>query len=561
MHRPPRRPRSISYSPLTRRFRELLATHAEAELRRLPVDEVAGERRERLATELRRRSLEREQTEERRLTRRRLLSEATAAGVALAGAGVAARSARAASTARIAIVGGGLAGIRCAHMLWDGGSRIASTVYEADTTHVGGRCWSLRGYFDNGLVGEHGGAFINHDETNIRNLAKNLGLKEEVVNGGDLLSGEETYWFDGRYTYEEASDDWRTIGYPVFQSAYKLAPWPQLYNAFTTEGRRLDLLPVPQWLDETGISSSSRFGRLMLANVTSEYGGDPDEQPALNLLYLLAWNGPNSLQPLPGYDEKYHIVGGNDQIVSGMVAELPAGTVKQGYELIALRDNGNRTYTLTFQVGHSTTQVTADHVVLALPFSTLREVDLSQANLSPLKMQAIQTLGMGQNAKIHVQVQQKTWPPLGYSGATYTDYDGFCVAWDDSVPLGTAGPAILLCYPGGSTGRDVLKGAAHGAAPKQDVSWFLNQVEPIFPGTTAAYSGLAYEDHWSDDPWHHGAYSYWGLGQYTAFSGYEGVQEGNIHFAGEHTDPEEQGFMNGAVSTGERAATEVMHQI
>lgn len=196
--RRPRRPRAVTYSPLTRRLRELFATHVEAERRSLPADEVAGERRERLAAELRRRGLEREREEERRLTRRRLLAEATAAGVALAGAGIAARPARSASTARIAVVGAGLAGIRCAHMLWSGGSRVASTVYEADTTHVGGRCWSLRGYFDDGLVGEHGGAFINHDETTIRNLAKTLGLKEEVVNGGDLLTGEETYWFDGR---------------------------------------------------------------------------------------------------------------------------------------------------------------------------------------------------------------------------------------------------------------------------------------------------------------------------------------------------------------------------
>jgi monoamine oxidase len=205
--------------------------------------------------------------------------------------------------------------------------------------------------------------------------------------------------------------------------------------------------------------------------------------------------------------------------------------------------------------------VIADHVVLALPFSTLREVDLSRSGLSPLKVQAIQQLGMGQNAKLHLQVQRKTWPPLGYAGVSYTDWDAFCVAWDDSVTRGTSGPAILLAFPGGSTGENVLTGAAHDKAPRRDVNWFLDQIEPIFPGTSAAYSGLAYEDHWSVDPWHRGAYSYWRLGEYTAFSGYEGVQEGNIHFAGEHTDPEEQGFLNGAVTSGERAASEVLHQI
>ena len=181
-----------------------MAARAEAERRGLPLEEIACERRERLEVQQRRRELEREHAEERRLTRGRLLAEATAAGMALAGAGVVSRAARAASTARVAIVGAGLAGIRCAHMLWTGGSRVASTVYEADTTHVGGRCWSLGGYFGNGLVAEHGGAFINHDETAIRNLAKQLGLKEEVVNGGDLPGGEEIYWFDDSpYTYDD----------------------------------------------------------------------------------------------------------------------------------------------------------------------------------------------------------------------------------------------------------------------------------------------------------------------------------------------------------------------
>src|SRR5207248_5515682 len=115
-----RRPRAVTYSPVTRRFRELFATHAEAERRKLSVDEIAGERQERAAALGRHRELEREQDEERRLTRRRLLVEAGTAGALVAGFG--ARSARAAgSTPRIAIVGAGLAGIRCAHMLWTGG--------------------------------------------------------------------------------------------------------------------------------------------------------------------------------------------------------------------------------------------------------------------------------------------------------------------------------------------------------------------------------------------------------------------------------------------------------
>src|SRR5262249_52052191 len=152
-----------------------------------------------------------------------------------------------------------------------------------------------------------------------------------------------------------------------------------------------------------------------------------------------------------------HVAGGNDQLVSGMLGQLPAGTVEQGFELVALRTNVDRSVTLTFDVAGSTRDVTADRVGLALPFSTLRRVGPERSGLSDRKRLAIDQLGMGQNAKLHVELAHKTWPAAGYAGSAYTDPSGFCVAWDDSVPRGPRGaPAILLGYPGGETGRSTL---------------------------------------------------------------------------------------------------------
>jgi len=87
---------------------------------------------------------------------------------------------------------------------------------------------------------------------------------------------------------------------------------------------------------------------------------------------------------------------------------------------------------------------------------------------------------------------------------------------------------------------------------------FLSQLEPIFPGITAQWNGKAMLSTPFTDPNFLCSYSYWKPGQYTGFSGYEGVRQGNIHFAGEHCSTNFQGFMEGGASEGVRAASEIL---
>jgi monoamine oxidase len=87
---------------------------------------------------------------------------------------------------------------------------------------------------------------------------------------------------------------------------------------------------------------------------------------------------------------------------------------------------------------------------------------------------------------------------------------------------------------------------------------FLAQLEPVLPGITSHWNGRAMVDFWPDEEWTRGSYSYWKVGQYTSFAGIEGRQEGNAYFCGEHTSIDFQGYLNGAVETGERVAAEVI---
>jgi monoamine oxidase len=90
------------------------------------------------------------------------------------------------------------------------------------------------------------------------------------------------------------------------------------------------------------------------------------------------------------------------------------------------------------------------------------------------------------------------------------------------------------------------------------VKQFLAQIEPVLPGLSAEWNGRATIDYWPSYPWTRGSYSNWKVGQYIAFAGIEGRQEGNAHFCGEHTSIDFQGYLNGAVETGERVADEVV---
>ena len=110
-------------------------------------------------------------------------------------------------------------------------------------------------------------------------------------------------------------------------------------------------------------------------------------------------------------------------------------------------------------------------------------------------------------------------------------------------------------------GRTGLSGEAHGPAPAADAEWALREIEHLLPGTTAAYSGLAYEDHWHLDPWVQGAYSYYRVGQASTYGKLNRATDGRFHFAGEHCSIANIGFLDGAVETGEHAARSIIARV
>ena len=528
----------MARTPLGRQLEEAASVARESWARGVEVDRVLEERAER------------------KLTRRELLRDAGVVGaVALGGAAAFGRfapAAKAVPPARIVVVGAGLAGLTCAYRLKRAGYNTA--VHDA-SDRVGGRCWTLRGAFADGQIAERGGELIDQGHPHIRQLAQELGLQLDNLLQGEAQGTEPTYYFDGaHYAVRDATLDLRDV-WQKLHDDISAASYPTLHDSFTERGFELDHMSIVDWINESvpgGIES--RFGQLLDVAYNIEYGAESGEQSSLNLLYLLGYSGPGRLRIFGPSNEKYHVRGGNDQIPARLAAAL-GGQITLGSQLVAVRRTAGGAYTLTFREGGSTRTVTADRVVLALPFSILRHsVDLSQAGFSSLKRVAIAEQGMGTNSKLHLQFRNRHWESLGSNGETFSDR-GYQNTWDVTRTQGGAS-GILVDYTGGRIGASFGSGT-----PTTRAQQFLRQVEPVLPGITAQWNGRATVDFWTAYPWTRGSYSYWKVGQYTRFAGVEGDPEGNCFFCGEHTSIDFQGYLNGAVETGERAAAEVLDSL
>jgi monoamine oxidase len=479
------------------------------------------------------------------LSRRQLL----AAGAAAVAAGAWTPRARAAAAPRVVVVGTGLAGLTCAYRLKQSG--VIAAVHEA-SDRVGGRCWSIRNAFAPGLVAEHGGELIDTGHIEIRQLCQELGLALDNLLQGETNGTEPLYFFDRRpYTYAEASADFNAV-YQKLHKDVSAASYPTTYQTSTPRGRELDAMTIVDWIEESVPGGlSSRFGQLLDVAYNIEFGAECTDQSALNLLYLLGYIGQGKLRLFGPSNEKYHVRGGNDQIATALAAALD-GQITRGSELVAIRLTPAGSYALTFNQGGTLKSVTADRAVLALPFSIMRRsVDWSKAGFGREKARAIRELGMGTNSKLNVGFKTRHWRALGCNGDTYAD-TGYQATWEVSrAQPGTAG--ILVDYTGGRIGDSFGSGT-----PSSRARQFLAQVEPVLPGVSAQWDGRATVDYWPAYPWTRGSYSYYKPGQYTAFGGAEEQVSGACHFAGEHTTQDFQGYLQGAVFSGQRAAAEVL---
>ena len=472
---------------------------------------------------------------------------------------------------RIAIVGAGIAGLSAALTLRDAGVR--ATVYEAQH-RVGGRMHSETAFWNDGQTSEYGGELIDSDHTTMQALAKRYRLALTDVLAGVPRAAQQTIFERGAY-YPEPSlfHDFRPV-YATLRRQIAAAGPVTTFDRSTAAGRELDEMSLSAWIERFvpgGLRSD--VGTYIELQYVAEYGIDAHAQSALNMIYWLGRqphynDATGEFVTLGPSDERYHILGGNQQLPRAIAADLGPERVLLGHRLEAIARRADGRIALTFATNAGTVVETVDKAIVTVPFSVLRGIDLGAAHFDARKTAAIHELGYGDHSKLIVQFDERYWRGAGpWPGESSGDltYDGpFVQTWEAS--RGQRGRSALLVDFAAATGSAAL----HPPAPYTTSATpataayakaFVDELERVWPGARAHFTGKATLSHVTADPFARGSYSGWLRGQYVRIAGYERVRQGNVFFAGEHCSVILQGFMEGAAREGARAAREVLHDV
>ena len=459
--------------------------------------------------------------------------------------------ARLARTRGVAVIGAGLAGLGCAFELARNG--IDAKVYEA-SGRVGGRCWSLRGFFP-GQVAERGAEFIGASHHTMLGYARMFGLQVEEFS---RYPGSSGYYFGGSaYTEAQVVEEFRAFTACIREDLFALGS--PTADRHTEADATFDFMSVDDYLLMYGASGLLRG--IIAAAYAAEFGMALDEVSAISFLRFVYGDRRSKFGPYSAHGSDHlHIVEGNDRIASALAERLPT-PVQFGHRLVAVRKLSGGRLRLTFDVAGTSVQSDHDAIVLALPFTVLRDIDLDASlELPDWKRLAIDSASMGDTSKLMVGFNEPYWYTRHEgNGTVYSDAAFLQNTWETNPINGTETRAVLTQHAGGALARALLPGNVQA-----DATAFLGDLERALSGANAAVRRdgdgniVAFTENWSLNPYSKGAYSSPRPGYFTTIAHNEAKPVGNVLFAGEHTSSfyEWQGFMEGAALSGLRAADE-----
>jgi monoamine oxidase len=432
---------------------------------------------------------------------------------------------------RVVVIGAGLAGLAAAHEL--AASGVAVTIVDA-RDRVGGRVWTTHEGFADGQYGELGGEFIDDGHERMRRLAKRYGLPLVRV----LERG-----FVHRYRAPRDGHRLSRSG-PWEMLDERLAPLIRQYKAARGADdaaaiRELSTWSVRGWLDARD-GDADDIARA--AGLRGFFLADPEDLSVLPVVAQLAEKGSPAQTPV------YRIVGGNRRLLEALLRDTPARVLLE-HEVKGVAQAADRITVRVVDAAGLQQEIEGDAVVMAIPATTLRSIAITPP-LADEQRKAIERLRYGPATKVVVQCAGEG---LRRRRAQAVATDGAVGAfWDATEGQPTdVNSAIHFLAGGSASARLREKVERGGAAVLADLCWLGLAGTPVIATRHVT---------WEDDPFARGGYAYADPAFDPAWKPLLFRRAGRIVFAGEHTSTDHQGYMEGAVESGERAAAELSRQ-
>ena len=438
----------------------------------------------------------------------------------------------------VVVVGAGLAGLTAARDLEAAGRSVV--VLEA-RERVGGRV--LNHTFADGTVVELGGQWVGPTQHRVLALAEELGLGlfASYDDGAGILElgGRQVRFTDA--TFGLTGDVLEDVGgvqaamEELAETVVLASPW------MTPDAEAIDRQTADAWLTERCATSEGlQFWRALIAAVIS---AEASETSLLHWLFYVKSGGLiDMLVSTTGGAQESRIRGGSQALATGLAAKLADVRLACPVSSIEQDDAGTR-------VVHDGGLLRARRVIVALPPTLAGRIRYSPA-LPPHRDHLVQNCPAGWVIKIQMAYEAPFWRSDDLSGMVVSLDREVSVMFDNSPEDLRCG--VLLGFLEGNAGR-----RAALLSPEARRALVLADFAAVF-GPRAAAPREYIEHDWAADEWSRGCYG----GRLTpnAWTQYGAAMRqavGRIHFAGAETADVWNGYMDGAVRSGERAAAEV----